>query len=100
LKVSTGKSCWSRVGGGGELTDEEVAYIQAALLTDDALSLKWGFRPSQKTRPVEAIRRVAMFGDPDNRRANMVLARPASRRPLPGPKSQTSSTKLPSGKGN
>ena len=63
-------------GWGGHLTDEEVAYIQFHLIRDDKLAFKWGFRPGQKSRPEEAIRRVAMHGDPDNRGANVTLARP------------------------
>ena len=66
-------------GWGGHLTDEEVAYIQFHLLRDDKLAFKWGFRPAQKSRPEEAIRRVAVNGDPDIRKVNIALARPRKR---------------------
>lgn len=70
-------------GWGGQLTDEEVAYIQFHLLRNSKLAFKWGFRPGQKTRPEEAIHRVAMDGDCENRKVNMGLARPWKRPALP-----------------
>ena len=63
-------------GWAGELADDELAYIQGELLADDKLSYQWGFAPSLKTRPLEAIRRVAMDGDPERRSVNLPLARP------------------------
>ena len=64
---------------GGHLTDEEVTYIQFHLMRDAKLAYRWGFRPTQQSRPEEAVRRVAMDGDPDNRGVNMRLARPRKR---------------------
>lgn len=68
-------------GYAGDLTPEELAYVQAKLLEDSALAFWWGFKPSAKRRPEEAIRRVAMKGDPDNRNENVRLVRGVSRRP-------------------
>ncbi len=63
-------------GWAGELRDDELAYIQQELRADKKLSYWWGFAPVQKTRPLEAIRRVAMDGDPERRSVNIPLARP------------------------
>ena len=63
-------------GWGAQLTGEEVVYIQLRLQRNAKLAYKWGFRPGQKTLLEEAIRRVAMDGDPDNRRVNVRLAQP------------------------
>ena len=63
-------------GWPGELADDELAYTQGELLACKKLSYLWGFAPSQKTRPLEAIRRVAMDGDPERRSINILLARP------------------------
>jgi hypothetical protein len=79
-------------GWGGELSDEEGEYIQAQLMKNDALSLRWGFRPSQKTRPADCIRRVAMQGNPDNWKFNRGLVRPSSTRAKFGPESRDSRT--------
>lgn len=69
-------------GWAGQLTDEEVVYIQFHLMRDGKLAYRWGFRPAQQSRPEEAIRRVAMDGDPDTRRVNVALARPRKRAAL------------------
>ena len=63
-------------GWAGDLADDEVAFIQRELLADKQLAYRWGFAPAQKTRPLEAIRRVAMGGDPEHRNLNVALARP------------------------
>ena len=63
-------------GWAGELAEDELANIQGELLADKKLSYLWGFAPAQKTRPLEAIRRVAMDGDPERRSVNIPLARP------------------------
>jgi len=63
-------------GWAGDLSDEELTFIQQALLKDARLSRTWGFRPSQKTRNEQAIRRVGMDGDPENIAHNRRLARP------------------------
>ena len=65
-------------GWPGTLDDAELAYVQRRLRVDDALSFAWGFRPGQKTRSESAIRRIAMYGDPDCRGTNIKLARSRS----------------------
>ena len=74
-------------GWAGDLGDDELAYIQQELQRDKKLAYQWGFAPAQKTRPAEAIRRVAMDGDPDHRSINVPLARPrkGARRAKAGP---------------
>jgi hypothetical protein len=62
-------------GYAGQLDDGELAYVQARLKADDALSFWWGFRPGQKRRAEAAIQRVAMDGDPETRGNNVKLAR-------------------------
>ena len=54
-------------GWAGELAEDQLANIQGELLADKKLSYLWGFAPAQQTRPLEAIRRVAMDGDLDRR---------------------------------
>ena len=66
-------------GWAGEISDDEVFFIQRELLKDKRLAYLWGFAPSRKTRPTDAIRRVAMEGDPEHRNANVPMARPPSR---------------------
>ena len=66
-------------GWPGQLADDELAFIWAELFRDPKLARRWGFRPGQKTRPEDAIRRLAMDGDPDKRRGNVTLARPRKR---------------------
>ncbi len=58
------------------MAEDQLANIQGELLADKKLSYLWGFAPAQKTRPLEAIRRVAMDGDPERRSVNIPLARP------------------------
>ena len=48
----------------GSLEEEELEFIQKALENNPKLSYVWGFRPVQKSRDPDAIRRVAMWGDP------------------------------------
>jgi hypothetical protein len=67
-----------RPGFAGVLDDGELAFVQRKLKEDDSLSFAWGFRPGQKTRSEAAIRRVAMYGDPDCRATNIRLARSRS----------------------
>ncbi len=62
-------------GWAGELTDEELAHIQPQLFKKPELAKLWGFRPGMKTRSEQAIRRVALHGDPENRSLNRTLAR-------------------------
>jgi hypothetical protein len=63
-------------GWGGSLDDDEVQFILSRLQADEALSYWWGFRPRTKRRPVEGIKAVAMWGDPDVRARNVKLVRP------------------------
>ena len=63
-------------GWAGELAEDELAYVQRELLADKKVAHQWGFAPKQKTRPLEAIRRVAIAGDPERRSVNILLARP------------------------
>jgi hypothetical protein len=68
----------------GSLEEEEVEFIQAALQENPDLPYAWGFQPIQKTRSPEAIRRVAMWGDPKNREVNTKLIRGNYLRPSVG----------------
>ena len=68
--------CILEPGYAGEIDAEELDYLQRKLLEDKRLAYVWGFAPSQKTRPADAIRRVAMWGDPERRAVNYNLARP------------------------
>jgi hypothetical protein len=84
-------------GYGGSLDDEEVDYILDRLKSDDSLSYWWGWRPKAKRRAVEAIKRVAMNGDPDNRSHNVKLVREAGRRPREGNEGDSAKVKKDSG---
>ena len=66
-------------GWAGEISDDEVFFIQKELLRDRKLAYQWGFAPSRRTRPADAIRRVALEGDPEHRNSNVSLTRPDSR---------------------
>lgn len=66
-------------GWAGEISDDEVVFIQDELLRDKKLAFQWGFAPSRRTRPADAIRRVALEGDPNHRNANVSLTRPDTR---------------------
>jgi hypothetical protein len=70
--------CWKLLepGWGGELTDDELQFILSRLQSDEALSFWWGFRPRTKRRPLEGIKAVAMWGDPEVRARNVKLVRP------------------------
>ena len=72
-------------GWGGDISDDEVCFIQEELLKDKKLAYQWGFAPSKRTRPADAIRRVAMEGDAVHRNANVPLTRP---QPNPTPETQ------------
>ena len=58
-------------GWGGSQADGELRFIQDRLKADPMLAYWWGFRPGQKTRSVEALRRIAMYGSPEVRAANV-----------------------------
>ena len=62
-------------GWAGDISDDEVVFIQEELLRDRKLAYQWGFAPSRRTRPADAIRRVALEGDPEHRNANVSLTR-------------------------
>jgi hypothetical protein len=64
-------------GYAGAVDDSELAYIIAKLQSDSSLSRWWGFRPRAKRRPVDAVKLVAMHGDPDNQAHNVRLVRGA-----------------------
>ena len=75
-------------GWGGELTEGEIQFILSKLLVDPTLAYWWGFRPGTKRRPVDAIKAVAMQGNPEVRGDNVKLVRkhrtPAAKQmPLP-----------------
>jgi len=59
----------------GSLEDEELEIIQRALENNPKLSFAWGFQPVQKSRAPDAIRRVAMWGDPKDRETNTKVIR-------------------------
>ena len=59
----------------GSLEDEELEFIQKALENNPKLSYAWGFQPVQKSRAPDAIRRVAMWGDPEDREVNTKVIR-------------------------
>ncbi len=59
----------------GSLEDVELQIIQSALQNNPKLSFAWGFQPVQKSRAPDAIRRVAMWGDPKDREVNTKVIR-------------------------
>ena len=63
-------------GWGGNLDDDELAFILTHLKADEKLRLWWGIPPRWKTIPVEVIKRVAAEGDEDDMAQNRRLARP------------------------
>ena len=63
-------------GWAGQIDDDELAFIRYALFRDSKPARLWGFRPSQKARTDEAIRQVALHGDPEMTAHNRGLARP------------------------
>jgi hypothetical protein len=71
-------------GYAGTLDDDQLAFVQEHLKSDDSLSYWWGFRPGQKRRAAAAVARVTMHGDPDNRAHNVKLVREAGRKPQEG----------------
>jgi hypothetical protein len=64
-------------GWAGDLAPDELAFLEDRFQRDKRLAVKWAFPPTAKPRPEGVIRRVAMHGDPDNRRLNLKLARQA-----------------------
>ena len=62
-------------GWAGELEDDQVAYIRAALHDDSDLAYQWGFKRSSKRFPTDIIRRIAKRGDANHRTVNMHLVK-------------------------
>jgi len=62
-------------GWAGELEDDQVAYIRAALHDDPDLAYQWGFKRSSKRFPADIIRRIAKKGDADHRTVNVHLVK-------------------------
>ena len=62
-------------GWAGELEDDQVAYIRAALHDDPDLAYEWGFKRSSKRFPTDIIRRIAKRGDANHRTVNMHLVK-------------------------
>jgi hypothetical protein len=62
-------------GWAGELTDDELQLIVNKLQADPALAYWWGFRPQTKRRPIDSVKSVALWGDPEVRAVNVKLAR-------------------------
>jgi hypothetical protein len=75
LPVPQGDSRLLTPGWSGELAPDEFEYILSELLSDKRLAFTWGFQPGKKRRPEWSIRAVAVWGDPERRATNMVLAR-------------------------
>lgn len=65
-------------GWAGALTDEEVDFLQRRLAEEPGIAIRWGFRPGMKTHSEQAVRRVAMYGEPDNPSWNGKLTRQRS----------------------
>jgi hypothetical protein len=62
-------------GWGGQLDEDELEFIKGPLMQDAPLRLWWGMPPSWKRIPEEAVRRIAVEGNPDNQGHNRRLAR-------------------------
>ena len=62
-------------GWAGELEDDQVAYIRAALHDDPDLAYEWGFKRSSKRFPTDIIRRIAKRGDANHRTVNVHLVK-------------------------
>ena len=76
IPMPTGDPRLLEPGWAGQIDDEELDFIRDTLFRDSKPARLWGFRPSQKTRANEAIRRVALHGDPNRTVHNRELARP------------------------
>jgi len=62
-------------GWAGNLGSDEYEFDRENLNSDPNLAFRWGFKPTSRRRSEEAIRRVAMHGDPDSRTHNLKLVR-------------------------
>ena len=77
-KVTLSRKAKRRIlqpGYWGQLEDAELEFIRSKLENNQDLSVAWGFRPVQKSRSPDAIRRVAMWGDPEDPTVNSRLVR-------------------------
>ena len=74
-ETKSGDSRLLEPGWAGDPTDAELGFIQQQLMGNRHLSHLWGFPPRWKRRPLEAVRRVAILGDPHDRALNRRLAR-------------------------
>jgi hypothetical protein len=63
-------------GYGGNIDDEEAAFIVKHLTNDTALKLWWGMPPRWRKVPQEVVKRLAMEGSADSLEQNRKLARP------------------------
>lgn len=66
-------------GWGGELDDTELAHILAALQKNNRLRTAWGFPGGERRLSEDAVRQVAMWGDPNDPAHNTSLVRQARR---------------------
>jgi hypothetical protein len=62
-------------GWGGSLDDDELQFILSKLQADPMLAYWWGFRGATKRRSIDAIKAVAMHGNPYVRGDNVKLVR-------------------------
>ncbi len=66
-------------GWAGALTDEELEYLQKLLSQRPQVAELWGFPLGAKTFSEQAVRRVAMWGEPDDPDLNGKLTRQRSK---------------------
>jgi hypothetical protein len=77
-------------GYAGAVDEQQVAFIQEHLMSDEQLSYWWGWKSrGMKRRALAAIERVAMCGSPEDRALNVRLVREFSRRPKEGVESDS-----------
>ena len=62
-------------GWAGNLEPDEYDSVRENLISDANLAFLWGFKRKRRRRPQEAIRRVAIYGNPDSRTDNLELVR-------------------------
>lgn len=66
-------------GWAGELNDSELEVIEKRLGRSKRLAEKWGFAPTQKVLSIDAIKRVALYGDSSQNEANAKLIKSRAR---------------------
>ncbi len=59
----------------GNPDSDEYESVRQNLISDANLAFIWGFKRTRRRRPEEAIRRVAIYGNPDSRTDNLKLVR-------------------------